>query len=185
MTHQLLSADGTGHDGTAADDRVQPFPYWIVTFDGTRLRKHRRERELSQERLSYRSRVSLGTIQRIEKLPAASCHVGTLQRLASALSSNPDALIAELTVGLKDSPQTASPPRPQKRPRPDPWWQRAKPFPADRAEHGRYDAALARELLAMTGEFPHTKGSMIILLKEYRQALYDIAVRGSEKGDGE
>lgn len=158
---------------------MQPFPYWIVTFDGIRLRQRRRERGLSQERLSHRSRVSLGTIQRIEKLPAASCHVGTLQRLANALSSNPDALIDELTEGLKDSPQAAVPPRPPKRPRPDPWWQRAKPFPADRTEHGRYDAALARELLAMTGEFPNTKGGMLILLSEYRQALYDVAVKGA------
>src|SRR5258708_38344964 len=96
-------------------DSVQPFPYWIVTFDGTRLRQRRRERGLSQDRLSYRSRVSLGTIQRVEKLSAASCHVGTLQRLASALSPDPDALISELTGGSGD-PHTQVPRRPLPRP---------------------------------------------------------------------
>lgn len=43
----------------------------------------------------------------------------------------------------------------------------AKPFSADRTEHGRYDTALARELLAMTSEFPDTRGGMLILLSEY------------------
>lgn len=30
-------------------DSVQPFQYWLVTFDGILLRKCRRERELSQQ----------------------------------------------------------------------------------------------------------------------------------------
>lgn len=98
---------------------VMPFQYWLVTFDGTLLRKRRRQRDLSQERLSYRSRVSLGTIQRVEKLAAATCHFGTLQRLASALSAEPDALISELTAGPSNSPPAPGP-RPQPRSRPDP-----------------------------------------------------------------
>lgn len=181
MVRQLLSADETGNDVTVARDSVRPFPYWIVTFDGTRLRKRRRDLDLSQDRLSYRSRVSLKTIQRIEKLTVASCHVGTLQRLASALSADPGVLIAELTEGLSSSPSATAPSRPQGRSRPNPWWQRTKPFPVNRTEHGRYDAALARELLAMTGEFPNTKGGMLILLSEYRQALYDMAVKGGRE----
>lgn len=162
-------------------DRVQPFQYWLVTFDGTLLRKHRREREISQQRLSNRSRVSLGTVQRIEKQPAATCHVSTLQRLAAALSpDDPDALITELTAG-SGAPRPQVPPRPLPRQRAEQWWQQRTAFPVDRKENGRYDAATARELLTMTGEFPSTKNGMLILLTEYRHALYDIAVRPAGK----
>ena len=164
-------------------DRVQPFPYWLVTFDGTLLRKHRRERELSQQLLSNRSRVSLGTIQRIERQPAATCHVSTLQRLAAALSpDDPDALISELTAA-SGRPRPQMPPRPVSRQRAEQWWRQRKPFPVSRAENGRYDAATARELLTMTGEFPSTKNGMLILLTEYRHALYDIAVRPAGQPD--
>lgn len=157
--------------------RVQPLQYWLVTFDGTRLRKRRRDREMSQEWLSRRSRISLGTIQRVEKLTAATCHFATLHRLARLLSPDPDALISELTAGfaVPAVPVSGKPPRPQ----PDRWWQREKPFPADRTAHGRYDAAMARELLAMTGEFPNTKGGMLILLTEYRHALHDMATESA------
>jgi transcriptional regulator with XRE-family HTH domain len=161
------------------NDRVQPFPYWLVTFDGTLLRKHRRDRELSQQRLSNRSRVSLGTIQRIEKRPAATCHVSTLYRIAAALSpEDPDALISELTAG-SGAPRPLVRRRPIPPPRPEQRWRQGKPFPVSRKENERYDAATARELLTMTGEFPSTKNGMLILLTEYRHALYDIAVRSA------
>jgi transcriptional regulator with XRE-family HTH domain len=156
-------------------DSVRPFPYWIITFDGTRLRRQRRECGLSQERLSHRSGVSVGTIQRVEKLPAADCHVGTLQRLASALSPEPDALISELTENASDPAHARTPRMPVPRQRADHWWQQAKPFPARRTDHRRYTADMARELLAKTSEFPNTKGGMLILLTEYRHALYDVA----------
>lgn len=163
--------------------RAHAFPYWLVSIDGTMLRKHRRERELSQQRLSNRSRVSLGTIQRIEKQPAAICHVSTLQRLAAALSpDHPDALLSELTAG-SGAPRPQVPPRPLPRQRAEQWWRQRKPFPVSRKENGRYDAATARELLTMTGEFPSTKNGMLILLTEYRHALYDIAVRPSGQPD--
>lgn len=163
-------------------DSGQPFPYWLVTFDGTLLRKHRRDRELSQQRLANRSRLSLGTIQRIEKRPSATCHVSTLYRIAAALRpDDPDALISELTAG-------SGAPRPQVRrmppppPRPEQQWRQGKPFPVSREENGRYDAATARELLAMTGDFPRTKSGMLILLTEYRHALYDIAAERDGAG---
>lgn len=166
---------------------VTPHQYWLVTFDGTLLRKHRREREISQQRLANRSRVSLGTIHRLEKSQAASCHVNTLQRIAGALSpDDPDAFIAELTAGSGD-PRPRVPRRPLPRPRTVQWWQQGKPFPVSRTEHGRYDTATARELLAMTGEFPNTKSGLLILLTEYRHALYDIAAGladESEAGNG-
>src|SRR5260370_5681752 len=118
----------------AADAAVTPVQYWLVTFNGKLLRRRRRERDLSQQRLSYRSRVSLGTIQRVEKLPVATCHFGTLQRLAPALSTDPDALISELTGG-SDSPSAPARHTQRSRSRPDPWCQRAKPSPADRTGH--------------------------------------------------
>lgn len=158
-----------------SNGKAQPFPYWMITFDGTKLRQRRLQRNLSQERLAYRARVSLGTIQRVEKLAAASCHYGTLQRLAAALGPDPDTLISALTEGFSDSARTSVPRGHAPRPRRDQWWQRPKPFPADKTAHGRYDAAMARELLAMTGEFPDTKSGMLILLTEYRHALYDVA----------
>lgn len=162
-----------GAESSIESGTVTPLQYWLVSFDGTLLRRRRRDRDLSQERLAYRSRVTLKTIQRVEKLPVASCHFGTLQRLARALSPDPEALISELTAGVSDSlpaPRT-QPPRSLR----DPWWQRGTPFPSGRTGHARYSAATARELLAMTGEFPNTKSGMLILLAEYRRALYDIA----------
>ncbi len=46
----------------------------------------------------------------------------------------------------------------------------------DRAESPVYDAALARELLARTGEFPSSKRALLAILTEYRHALHDLAV---------
>lgn len=101
--------------------------------------------------------------------------MGTLQRLAAALSpDDPDAFIAELTAG-SSGPRPLVPRKPLPRRRAEPWRQQRKPFPVNRTENGRYDAATARELLTMTGEFPDTKSGVLILLTEYRHALYDIA----------
>lgn len=104
-----------------AGERVQPFPYWLITFDGTRLRRRRLERGLSQERLAYHSGVSLATIQRVEKLPAASCRAATLRHLAIALSADPDALIRELTRDFTASPEAGEPRRRLQRRRGDQW----------------------------------------------------------------
>jgi transcriptional regulator with XRE-family HTH domain len=179
VTETSLASSG---DRTNGRDRVRAVQYWIVTFDGTRLRQRRKELGLSQERLAYRSRVSHRSIQRIELLPEANCHVRTLRRLACALSSDPDGLIAELMAGCGEQPQAEAdvPRTPGLQPRVDRWWQQAAPFPSDR--QGRpYDAAMARQLLRMTGEFPNTKGGLLRLLSEYRRALRDMAVAG---GDG-
>jgi|ERR1022692_3838512 hypothetical protein len=45
----------------------------------------------------------------------------------------------------------------------------------DRAPHPAYDTALARELLAFTGELPDSKHALVVLLTEYRHALYALA----------
>jgi transcriptional regulator with XRE-family HTH domain len=166
------------HSSQQHDHSLCQSRYWIVTFDGKRLRQRRLELGLSQERLSYRSGVSLGTIQRVERLPVARCHVLTLQRLASALNPDSDsvALIAkELTENATTATQPAATDKPQPRTRADRRWQETKPFPPDKTSHPHYDAAMARELLADTGEFPITKGGMIVLLTKYRHALYDLA----------
>lgn len=137
-------------------NRAQVFPYWLTTFDGTRLRQRRLERGLSQDRLAFRSGVSLKTIQRVEKLSAATCHFRTLQRLARALSRDrdPNALVTELTAAFNSAVGSVQPPRSRR----DPWWQRPAPFPSARNGHERYDAATARELLALTREFSRHQG---------------------------
>lgn len=75
---------------------------------GTRLRR-RLERGLSQDRLAYRAGVSLKTIQRVEKLPAASCRARTLRQFAAALSDDPDIPIRELTRGFTASQEAEEP----------------------------------------------------------------------------
>lgn len=138
----------------------------------------RPDRALAIGRLSERARVSLRTITRIEKRPKVSCHVSTVQRLAAALSpDDPGALMSELTAGsgARRPQRPRVPPRPLPLPRPDQWWRQGKPFPISRKDNARYDAATARELLTITGEFPRTKNGMLILLTEYRHALYDLA----------
>jgi hypothetical protein len=81
---------------------------------------------MSQDRLAYRSGVSLKNIQRVEKLPAASCRTRTLRQLAAALSDDPDTLIRELTQGFTASPDAGEPrQRPQRR-RGGQWWRRAE-----------------------------------------------------------
>ena len=47
----------------------------------------------------------------------------------------------------------------------------------DQAQRSVYDAALARELLAGTAEFPSSKRALLAILTEYRHALHDLAVR--------
>jgi hypothetical protein len=48
-----------------------------------------------------------------------------------------------------------------------PWARSGAPLPA-------YDAAMARQLLAMTGELPASKRGLEIVLAEHRRALHDL-----------
>jgi hypothetical protein len=48
----------------------------------------------------------------------------------------------------------------------------------DQSDHPTYDAALARELLARTGELPDSRRALIVLLTEYRHALHDLCRPG-------
>ncbi len=48
--------------------------------------------------------------------------------------------------------------------------------PAVAAEHP-YDVDLAAELIRNTGQFPEGKRDLLVVLAEYRQALYDLVTR--------
>jgi transcriptional regulator with XRE-family HTH domain len=69
---------------------------WTTIVDGGRLRQLRRQHELSQEQLATHAGISLTTIRRLERQPAAPCRSRTLGRLAAALGEEP----ARLTPAL-------------------------------------------------------------------------------------
>jgi len=45
----------------------------------------------------------------------------------------------------------------------------------DHAPQPAYDVTLARELLGRTGEIPHSKRGLVVVLTEYRHALHALA----------
>jgi transcriptional regulator with XRE-family HTH domain len=71
---------------TSATRPAQP---WNTVLDGGRLRQLRRQHHLSQEQLAAKAGLSLTTIRRLERRPAASCRSRTLGRLARALGEDP------------------------------------------------------------------------------------------------
>jgi transcriptional regulator with XRE-family HTH domain len=62
---------------------------WTTVLDGARLRHLRRQHGLSQEQLADRAGISLTTMRRLERQPAAPCRTRTLGRLARALGEDP------------------------------------------------------------------------------------------------
>ena len=62
---------------------------WTTILDGGRLRHLRNQRGLSQERLATHAGISLTTLRRLERQPAAPCRTRTLGRLAAALDEEP------------------------------------------------------------------------------------------------
>jgi transcriptional regulator with XRE-family HTH domain len=62
---------------------------WLTVLDGHRLRHLRNQRGLSQERLATHAGISLTTLRRLERQPAAACRTRTLGRLAAALDEEP------------------------------------------------------------------------------------------------
>ncbi|MCW2907846.1 MAG: Helix-turn-helix domain [Actinomycetia bacterium] len=62
---------------------------WTAVLDGRRLRQLRRQHGLSQEQLATHAGISLTTICRLERQPAAPCRSRTLGRLATALDEEP------------------------------------------------------------------------------------------------
>ena len=73
-------------DGAETDAALRR---WMVTVDGQRLRRMRREHGLSQEMLAEITGVSLTTVGRLERQDRSSCRGRTLARLAAALGQVP------------------------------------------------------------------------------------------------
>jgi transcriptional regulator with XRE-family HTH domain len=65
---------------------------WTTILDGRQLRQLRRQHGLSQEQLATHAGISLTTIRRLERQPAAPCRCRTLGRLAAALGEEPGRL---------------------------------------------------------------------------------------------
>jgi transcriptional regulator with XRE-family HTH domain len=62
---------------------------WTTILGGGRLRQLRRQHELSREQLAAHAGISLATVARLERQPAAPCRCRTLGRLAAALDEEP------------------------------------------------------------------------------------------------
>jgi transcriptional regulator with XRE-family HTH domain len=77
-----------------AASRALRLQRWTTVLDGRQLRRLRRQRGLSQERLASRAGISLSAVARLERQSRASCRCRTLARLARALGEDPAALIA-------------------------------------------------------------------------------------------
>jgi transcriptional regulator with XRE-family HTH domain len=65
---------------------------WTTVLDGARLRYLRHRQGLSQEQLASQAGISLTTMRRLERQPAAPCRCRTLGRLAAALGEDPACL---------------------------------------------------------------------------------------------
>jgi len=72
------------------------------------------------------------------------------------------------------------------------WWPHLRiEYPQwriDGADRPAYDAPMARQVLALTGELPASKRGLLVVLAEYRHALYTLAFAAerpaSEPGPG-
>ena len=67
---------------------------WTAVIDGQRLRELRRQQALSQIELVRLAGVSVRTVSKLERQPAACCRSRTLARLAAALGEAPSAIVA-------------------------------------------------------------------------------------------
>ena len=74
---------------TEASPLIQASQRWTTSLDGVRLRQLRHQHHLSQEQLAAKAGISLTTIRRLERQPAAPCRTRTLGRLARALDEDP------------------------------------------------------------------------------------------------
>ena len=91
-----------GQDGADSQPGVaitRPAQPQTFILDGSRLRKLRRQRGLSQEELADQAGVSLTTVVRLERRACAPCRGRTLGRLARALGEHP----AATTLRIEES----------------------------------------------------------------------------------
>jgi predicted transcriptional regulator len=70
---------------------------WTTAIDGQLLRRMRRQRGLSQERLANLAGVSLTTVARLERPSMQPCRTWTLFRIANALEQQPEPIGDEKT----------------------------------------------------------------------------------------
>jgi transcriptional regulator with XRE-family HTH domain len=82
---------------------TRPGQRWITVLDGERLRKLRRQRGLSQEKLANRAGISITTVARLERSPRPSCRGRTLARLAAALGEQPAAMTSLYPASQADA----------------------------------------------------------------------------------
>jgi anti-sigma regulatory factor (Ser/Thr protein kinase)/DNA-binding XRE family transcriptional regulator len=76
-------------------DNGRALPPRTTVLDGARLRRLRRLRGLSQERLASHAGISLTTVTRLESQSCAPCRCRTLGRLAAALGEHPAAILPD------------------------------------------------------------------------------------------
>jgi serine/threonine-protein kinase RsbW len=127
----------------AAPRGDQVVPDWIAVVDGLQLRRARRRRGLSQERLADRAGVSLTTIAKLERDPRPRCLTQTLVRLADALDEHPSVLSPQLAMGER---QAAPPSAIQPCAQPDAWTH-SQTFPG-RTDQVRQARTFAARVLA-------------------------------------
>jgi anti-sigma regulatory factor (Ser/Thr protein kinase)/DNA-binding XRE family transcriptional regulator len=80
-------------------DSGRTIPPRTTVLDGARLRRLRRLRGLSQERLASHAGISLTTVTRLESQSCAPCRCRTLGRLAAALGEHPAAILPDAGPG--------------------------------------------------------------------------------------
>lgn len=127
----------------------RPARPWISVVDGQRLRRVRRERGLSQERLSWAAGVSITTIAKLEREPRSSCTKRTLALLCEALGEAPDALTPPMQAARKPPAQAVAERRS---------WTCSGRFPARADQVGQARAFLGRVL----GDCPATEDAVLI-----------------------
>ena len=88
----------------ATSSQLRAAQRWTTVLDGAELRRLRRARGLSQERLAGRAGISLTAVVRLERQSRAACRTRTLARLAAALGEDPAVLATGQLVGGRGAP---------------------------------------------------------------------------------
>jgi DNA-binding XRE family transcriptional regulator len=89
---RLWAADPNKPQPIVGGDQVteQGQSRWTTAIDGELLRRMRRQRGLSQERLADLAKVSVRTVVRLERPSMQPCRTWTLFRIANVLEQQPD-----------------------------------------------------------------------------------------------
>jgi anti-sigma regulatory factor (Ser/Thr protein kinase)/DNA-binding XRE family transcriptional regulator len=128
-----------------AAERARALPHWIAVVDSQRLRRVRRERGLSRERLAHAAGLGLSTVARLESQPRARCHVRTLGLLARALDQPAATLAVTGSLAAQDARGIGAVPDPDVPARSS--WTCSRTFPA-RPDQVALARAFLRRVLA-------------------------------------